>query len=65
MNVEHVRWRWLLVLAVGVVVVSAAVSTVNDVPLVSVLLPFGAMAVLGLVVGWMLRHIVRFNPYDY
>lgn len=65
MNVEHVQWRWLLVLAAGVLVVSTAISAFAAVPLTSVLVPFAAMAVLGLLVGWMLRHIVRFNPYDY
>lgn len=61
----RVQWNWLLGLVVAVVVVSTAFSQVFDVPLLSVFLPFAAMVVIGLILGWMLRHIANFNPYEY
>jgi hypothetical protein len=61
----NVQWEWLGVLVTTVFLVSLAFSVWFGVALESVLLPFGGMAVIGIVVGWMLRHITRFNPYDY
>lgn len=61
----EVQWNWLLGLIAAVVIVSTAFSQVFGVPLLSVFLPFAAMTVVGLVIGWMLRHIANFNPYEY
>jgi len=60
-----VQWGWLGVLVGAVIAVSALFSFLFDVPLLAVLKPFGAMAFIGLVIGWMLRHIAHFNPYEY
>lgn len=61
----QVQWNWLLGLFVALVVVSTAFSQVFGVSLLTVFLPFAAMVVMGLVIGWMLRHIANFNPYEY
>lgn len=60
-----VQWEWLGVMVTTVFLVSLAFSVFFGVPLEKVLLPFGGMAFIGVVVGWMLRHITRFNPYDW
>lgn len=61
----QIQWNWLLGLLVALVVVSTAFSQMFSVSLLTVFLPFAAMVVVGLVIGWMLRHIANFNPYEY
>lgn len=60
-----VQWEWLAVLVGAVLAVSVVFTVVFGAPFLSVVRAFGAMAVIGLAIGWVLRHIAHFNPYDY
>ena len=61
----RVQWNWLLGLVGAVIVISTIFSQVYGVPILTVFLPFAGITVVGLVIGWMLRHIANFNPYEY
>jgi F0F1-type ATP synthase assembly protein I len=60
-----VQWEWLGVLVALVVAAAVFFTVVFGAPFFSVLRAFGAMAVVGIAIGWVLRHIAHFNPYDY
>lgn len=56
---------WVGAAAIVLLAVSAGFSVVFEIPFLTVLKPFTALVLIGVVLGWGAYNVVEFNPYEY